>query len=187
MIFFELDNNDKIYILKERIILSKKIYWTENEYLLSDKKNDSIYFISNITYADYISGTGKLNFKMENRKETIEFSNYQHLNEFIRIINLENFLSKTTKKVELKDIISPYFLIIVFTLSFLLIIYLLFMNDFSNTKKFIIAIITGGFAVFYAISKTSKISEKVIYKKTTANSRFARLRNMCKIQVYLLQ
>ena len=170
MIFFELDNNDKIYILKERIILSKKIYWTENEYLLSDKKNDSIYFISNITYTDYITGTGKLNFKIENRKVTIEFSNYKQLNEFIKIINLDNFLSKTTKKVELKDIIRPYLLIVVFILSFSLIIYLLLMNDFSNIKKFIIAIITGGFVVFYAIYKTSKISEKVIYKKTIVNN-----------------
>ncbi|MFD2909682.1 hypothetical protein ACFSX9_13170 [Flavobacterium ardleyense] len=156
--------------MKERIILSEKIYWTENEYLLSDKKNESIYFITNITYADYITGTGKLNFKMENRKETIEFSNYKHLDEFIKIINLENFLSKTTKKVELKDIIRPHLLIVIFILSFSLIIYLLFMNGFSNTKKFMLAIITGGFAVFYAISKTSKISEKIIYKKTTANN-----------------
>lgn len=165
MQFFELDYNLKIYILKERIILSKKIYWTDNEFLLSDKKNDSIFLISSITYADYTTGTAKLNLEMQSRKETIQFSNYESLPEFIKIINLENLLSKTTRKVKLKDVVNPNTLLILLIISLSLITYLLSLNDWSNTKKFIIATITTGFAVFFAISKTIKVSEKIMYKK----------------------
>ncbi|MFD2909509.1 hypothetical protein ACFSX9_12285 [Flavobacterium ardleyense] len=58
MIFFELTDRRIIDLIEDRVVISRKIYWFESEYLLSDKRKDFTFIFDDIEYPEYIVGVG---------------------------------------------------------------------------------------------------------------------------------
>lgn len=165
MKFYDLENSLHISVFNEKIVFSKKLYWSEHDFLLKNNNKDFIFNISEINRMEYNSYIGKLTLTVRNVKKELNFYTYEKMYEFIGDLKPDKYFNLKTKAIKIEDIIDPVILFFIFLLSIGLATFIILHGEWTFVEIFITTMIETSFLAFYAIFKTFTISKRIIYFK----------------------